>query len=314
MTPFWGVLGCCWLAALVAGCSCEESAKAKNDQPGASSAELREPKPRLLYLPERQPSVISPRPAIAPACAPEMVNIRGQFCIDRYEASLVDSEGGRPVSPYYHPTQHQTRRSYEHWKGKWRSSKTSLGQTLAVPEPPAFQLTEKFEVEALSKPGVVPNGYLSAGLARSACRNAGKRLCTHREWKEACRGQERRDFPYGDSYRDGACNVFRPAHPAALLHDNPSINHLDPRLNRVTFRNQRLLQTTGATRSCASRWGDDAVYDMVGNLDEWVDDEEGVFVGGFYSRSTRAGCAAKISSHSATYFDYSLGVRCCKSL
>jgi hypothetical protein len=56
------------------------------------------------------------------------------------------------------------------------------------------------------------------------------------------------------------------------------------------------------------------VFDMVGNLDEWVEDPEGTFAGGFYSRGTHEGCDAVISSHDFAYFDYSLGTRCCRSL
>ena len=36
-----------------------------------------------------------------------------------------------------------------------------------------------------------------------------------------------------------------------------------------------------------------------------------VFVGGFYSRSTTNGCEARVDSHAAAYYDYSLGTRCC---
>ena len=72
-----------------------------------------------------------------------------------------------------------------------------------------------------------------------------------------------------------------------------------------------LLRATGATPRCRSRWGDDFIYDMVGNLDEWVDDEHGAFAGGFYARSTRAGCDALITAHPRKYLDYSLGTRCC---
>jgi formylglycine-generating enzyme len=51
---------------------------------------------------------------------------------------------------------------------------------------------------------------------------------------------------------------------------------------------------------------------LVGNLDEWVDEEGGAFAGGFYSRSTRAGCEAVITAHPKQYLDYSTGVRCCR--
>jgi len=39
--------------------------------------------------------------------------------------------------------------------------------------------------------------------------------------------------------------------------------------------------------------------------------EDGMFLGGFYARSTTKGCDAQISSHAPSYFDYSTGTRCC---
>ena len=127
----------------------------------------------------------------------------------------------------------------------------------------------------------------------------------------ACRGEQDTLFPYGPDYVDGACNVFREDHPATLLHENPSLGHLDPRLDRVPGRKGPLLRATGESPRCASRWGDDAVYDLVGNLDEWLDDPAGAFAGGFYARSTRNGCDAFVGAHPKSYLDYSTGVRCC---
>ena len=242
-----------------------------------------------------------------------MVEVRS-FCIDRYESSLLDTQGGRALSPYYHPEASQLRRTYELWKGKAPGSDTALGRSTQVPAPPDFQLSGSFGFLAVSRAGVVPNGYLNLEAARNACTHAGKRLCTRDEWVTACRGERGRKFPYGDLYVDGACNVFRAAHPAQLLHGDASRNHLDPRLNLVAHDGKELLRKTGATGACGSQWGEDAVYDMVGNLDEWVDEEEGVFMGGFYARATREGCDAAISSHPPEYFDYSLGTRCCSAL
>jgi formylglycine-generating enzyme required for sulfatase activity len=74
------------------------------------------------------------------------------------------------------------------------------------------------------------------------------------------------------------------------------------------------LQKTGASADCTSQWAQDAIHDMVGNLDEWVESEDGLFVGGFYSRGTREGCDAAVSSHPPEYYDYSLGARCCRPL
>ncbi len=182
----------------------------------------------------------------------------------------------------------------------------------ALPLPPLLRpVSASPAVAARSLMSVQPSGYLSGIVAERACRAVGKRLCTPKEFKTACRGQEDRDFPYGDDYQQGVCNVFRLAHPAALLHGHASVGHLDPRLNRVNFKGQPLLRYTGATPRCQSRWGDDAIYDMVGNLDEWVAEKGGAFAGGFYSRSTRAGCRALITAHPRRYYDYSTGTRCC---
>ena len=62
----------------------------------------------------------------------------------------------------------------------------------------------------------------------------------------------------------------------------------------------------------AGFWPDGKVFDLVGNLDEWVEDS--MFLGGFYARSTTKGCDAQISSHAQNYFDYSTGTRCCQNL
>ncbi len=242
-----------------------------------------------------------------------MVLIGSRLCIDRFEARLTDSAGRGVLSPYYHPSQRHTRQAFEVWqKERWNMGEPAV-QLLPLPEPPGFQMETQFKPKAESVRGVVPSGYLSGTQARAACERAGKRLCTEEEWERACRGEGDTQFPYGDEYRAGACNVAVGVHPAALLHGHASKGHLDPRLNQFLYRGRSLLHRTGAESQCKSRWGDDAVYDMVGNLDEWVEDESGVFRGGFYARHSLVGCDARISSHPVEYYDYSLGVRCCQA-
>ena len=253
----------------------------------------------------KAPELLPGLPPTSTRCPAEMVDVRGRFCIDRYEATLVDAKQARRLSPYYHPTRAQTAASFKDWT-------RSAHGPLAVPAPPDFELSEDFEPRAESHEGVTPNGYLSGDIADLACRNAGKRLCTEQEWVLACRGEGGHKFPYGDHYEEGRCNVFREAHPAQILHGDMSTGHLDPRLNLVDGASGPLLRKTGATGTCKSPWGGDAIYDLVGNLDEWVNADKGAFLGGFYSRSTREGCDSKVSSHPRAYFDYSLGARCCR--
>lgn len=240
-----------------------------------------------------------------------MVDVGGEFCIDRYEVSLVDAERGRALSPFYPPVRERTQKTFAVWQQQRATMGPPWARELALPEPPAWQLAEEFEPRAVVRENVLPNGYLSGKLAALACKNAGKRLCSEAEWLRACRGERDLPYPYGTAYQPRACNVARSSHPAGILHDNASVGHFDPRLNLTSDAEGPLLRRTGELPLCASHWGDDAIYDMVGNLDEWIDDPTGVFVGGFFSRGTQAGCAARIASHEYSYSDYSLGTRCC---
>jgi sulfatase modifying factor 1 len=312
-----------WLWLFVSGCQCEDPPAAGQSEPSSSASveQTVQARPQLLYLPDGGDvpppvgagrRVLLPRSRTGDQCPAEMVNVRGEFCIDRYEAVLVDHASGRTLSPYYAPTRQSALHSYRRWKNEPMTATTAAGRALSVPEPPAWQLTQDVEPRASVRAGAVPNGYVSADLADRACHNAGKRLCQEQEWVMACRGEQNRQFPYGEGYVQGACNVFREAHPAQLLHANASVGHSDPRLNLVKVRGHSLLRPTGATTRCRSQWGQDGIYDMVGNLAEWVADEAGAFLGGFYSRSSREGCDRKVTAHPRQYFDYSLGVRCCR--
>ncbi len=245
-------------------------------------------------------------------CPAEMVLVRG-FCIDRFETSLVDAASGQALSPYYAPVRGEMAAAYEYWLVERRNVGDDAARQVPLPEPSAWQRGHAFTPRAVSRAGAVPQGYLSYYTARKACTAAGKRLCSEREWVTACGGERGLKFPYGERYRAGACNVFRPFHPGFALHQNSSVGHRDPRLNLVLVGDDEpLLRSTGDTPTCKSSWGSDAIYDMVGNLDEWVEGESRpVFVGGFYARSTSKGCEAKVDSHSPAYYDYSLGTRCC---
>ena len=225
---------------------------------------------------------------------------------------MVDVETGRPLSPYYPPNPYLLRRVHEVWEVERHHFGDEAARQMPLPELPDWQASGEFAPKAVSVPGRIPQGYLTWHVAKAACEAAGKRLCREEEWVQACRGARATKFPYGSSFDRDKCNVYRYFHPAVILHGNSSVGHTDPRLNLVMANGESpVLLPTGAIKSCASRWGAADIYDMVGNLDEWVADEKGVFVGGFYARNTTKGCESRISTHATTYYDYSTGVRCC---
>ena len=310
------------LAVLVAAAelvACERHAASDAAPPASVSASARPAlpaaaPPAVLYLPDggdhalegERPAPTLAAPVSPGRCGADMVDVAGRFCIDRYEASLVDVRLARAISPYFAPQQRDAKRAFDAFTG------TTPRAAPELPRPPGWELLEPFEPKALALPAVIPNGYVSGVVARRACESAGKRLCSSAEWVTACRGERGLQFPYGGRYEAGACNVGREAHPAAVLWGDASKNHLDPRLNLVTAATGPLLRRTGETSRCRSDWGTDAAFDMVGNLDEWVDEPGGAFLGGFYSRATVNGCEARVTEHPPEYFDYSTGVRCCR--
>ncbi|MCB9609539.1 MAG: SUMF1/EgtB/PvdO family nonheme iron enzyme [Polyangiaceae bacterium] len=253
------------------------------------------------------------KPIAAPTrtrgCLPEMQRV-GAFCIDRWEVRTETPEG-QPLSPFYPPDYRILNKIRKVWVLERPHVGPERARAMPLPPLPSWQ-KKPFKLRAVSEPGVVPQGYMSYYMAKRACAAAGKRLCRDEEWESACKGQAKTKFPYGDDYVAGRCNVFREFHPADVLHLDASSGHRDPRLNLVLENGvDPGLRDTGGTKSCLSHWPGGDVYDMVGNLDEWVEDPKGRFRGGFYSRNTRAGCEAKVANHPAGYFDYSTGTRCC---
>jgi sulfatase modifying factor 1 len=159
---------------------------------------------------------------------------------------------------------------------------------------------------------VTPQAYISRNEAETACRASQKRLCKEAEWVDACEGKRPTTFPYGEERRAGYCNDEVPASPLARLYpglgsDGYTFEPMnDPRLNQVPGT----LAPTGQFSHCKSSYG---VYDMVGNVHEWVDDPAGTFLGGYYldTRLNGDGCHYKTVAHDADYHDYSTGFRCC---
>ena len=201
----------------------------------------------------------------------------GGFCVDRWEAALVDESGGAPAghSPYANPG--------------------------------------GAAVRAVSAPGVVPQGYINQTQATAACARAGKRLCSDAEWLRACQGAAGRTFPYGAARVASACNDARDCHPAVQYFESTDgsvfsmIDH--PCLGQLPDG----LAPTGAYAACRT---DDAVLDMMGNLHEWTADPAGTFRGGFFvdTQINGDGCLYRTTAHDLSHWDYSTGFRCCADL
>ncbi len=87
--------------------------------------------------------------------------------------------------------------------------------------------------------GEVPVVGVTWGEARGLCEAAGKRLCSAKEWEDACAGPDRLPWPYGDRPVTGACATLGTG-----------------------------IAKSGHHLACVSPSG---VHDLAGNVWEWTD-------------------------------------------
>ncbi len=218
-------------------------------------------------------------------CPADMASIDDRFCVDKYEASLVEilPNGEERAWPYFQSV-----------------DKRPDG---TVPK-----------VRAVSQPGVYPQGYISGKQAAAACKASGKRLCKPQEWKTACKGPEKKQYGYADTRAPGVCNdngksglgkYFAREVATGAAYSSAKIMN-DPQLNQMPGS----LAETGSHEGCTNGYG---VHDMVGNIHEWVDDPAGTFQGGYYLdvEKNGDGCGYRTDAHEVWYHDYSTGFRCC---
>jgi len=181
---------------------------------------------------------------------------------------------------------------------------------------------DKYE---LSYPGkrpvtrVRPIGYRSQISCMHHCRKRGKRLLNNREWLVACEGT-----------RPGFCNIYR-SHPVinkvrskkSWIYKGVNCKKGKMRWSKHCMRDPSLNRTPKGLAAnkgfskCVSKYG---VYNMVGNLGEWVAgawrNKNGKLVarfnGGLYPQN-KSSCSYSTVAHGPGYSDYSIGCRCGKN-
>ena len=136
--------------------------------------------------------------------------------------------------------------------------------------------------DACNYAGTKPWTNVTFEDAKYACESAGKRLCTKDEWLRACRAGG--EYPYGNKYNKDTCNVS----------DN--------------------LMNTGAKTGCKTPNG---VYDMSGNVSEWVTDGQAAALAGgsLYASQEGLSCEGSIErivNPETLPVTDSIGFRCCK--
>lgn len=169
-----------------------------------------------------------------------------------------------------------------------------------------------------NRAGAHPTWMLDWYEAQATCESKGKRLCWQSEWTAACEGPEHTPFPYGWERDHSKCNMdnfyieprrYGPKGQFFFYSKND-----DVRRDELARLDQSV--PSGSMASCRSGFG---VFDMPGNLDEWVVSDEppreksrwAGLKGGAWGH-VRSQCRPTTYSHDPDFRYYFVGFRCCR--
>ena len=153
---------------------------------------------------------------------------------------------------------------------------------------------ETFCMDKFEYPNILhhfPKTEVSYFEAKELCEQSGKRLCTEHEWERACIGDNEWEYSYGPEKELFRCNT-----------------------DGVEMGDDSLIAPCGSHPGCKNKWG---VYDLNGNVSEWVEENEpgnhGVLRGGTAWKTDAYGQSC-FSRHAHLRTDNTWkddGFRCC---
>jgi formylglycine-generating enzyme len=237
----------------------------------------------------------------SPRCPELMLEVHGLFCTDLMHrctkgGATSSGEDTNEPEPFYCDV-------YQ----------PGFAKCLGKEEPKRFCIDE---YEYPNEPGAIPMVMVSWYEARRRCELQGKRLCGDDEWTLACEGPERLPYPYGWIRDSTACNIDHPwirPDDGILGSDTASPADVQAEVDRLSKR-----VAAGSMPRCRSPYG---VFDMTGNVDEWVVNVTlhakpyaSAFMGGHWVRGARNRCRPVTANHDEKTVYYAEGFRCCAAL
>jgi len=203
---------------------------------------------------KRTPPTLAQDVQRAPACPSDMIEVQGEYCPNVEEVCLyyVDSKGNKIQSPPIGKTGRC---------GEYRNPT----RCLSLNKQHIHFCIDKFEFP--NKINEVPQDWMSWFDAKKAVESIGKRLCTNKEWTMAAEGVNLHPLPYGNGYQrdEGVCNFDNSVGTIDVFEATSPNSNTSSQL-------RSLLVPSGSRPACVSDYG---VYDMAGNIDEWVVNESG---------------------------------------
>jgi formylglycine-generating enzyme required for sulfatase activity len=162
--------------------------------------------------------------------------------------------------------------------------------------------------EAPNRRGAKPLVMESFLSATRWCTKRGKRMCSEREWELGCEGPRYQPLAYGWGVDVKLCN----SNKGWIKVDFDAFGGAKEDADKEA---KRLWQGSASGRyaTCVSPFG---IYDMMGNVEEWVSSRQsrkfpGALMGGFWSKPW-TGCRGTNDAHQPSFAFYETGFRCCK--
>jgi len=228
------------------------------------------------------------RATISPSCSSDMIEVTGNYC----------------------PASEQICEDYISEKRDRCERFRTTVQCIGKPEPKNYCI-DRFEYP--NELGQWPLVAVTWDDAQNICSKEGKRLCTEEEWTLACEGPERKPYPFGYTRDRTACNFDKPY----IMPDNFAFD--DPRTRAAEIARVSQSEPSGSRARCVSDYG---VYDLTGNVDEWVFNGHGSPQGpefrsglkGGYWGPVRNRCRPMTTDHNQWHRGYQIGFRCCNDV
>lgn len=165
-----------------------------------------------------------------------------------------------------------------------------------------------------NRKGDVPKDWMSFYDAEKELKLVDKRVCTQSEWAFAAMGPNMHPYPYGDGFhRNHMCNIDRHLSEVGLT--GAQVMKVSDPTSEIAQKIRSQLVPSGSMPYCHSDFG---VYDMVGNIDEWVRNENGkpyisaLMSGHQYGVRNRS--TASTIAHGPNFYWYETGARGCKDI
>ena len=168
--------------------------------------------------------------------------------------------------------------------------------------------------EAQNKKGEIPQDWMSYNQSKAEAEKLGNRLCTHSEWSMAALGPNLHPYPFGDGFhRDHSCNIDRHITEVGLT--GAQVMKVSDPKSEVAEKLRSQLVPSGSLPNCKSDYG---VFDMSGNIDEWVVNETGKpYVSGLSSGhawGVRNASRPMTTAHSPSFYWYESSYRQCRDI